>query len=347
VWFLLASGLLFAGPFGIDVGYYVHLGIGQWNLIWGQRPISDVIKDEATSPNTRSRLLLAEDIRDFAIGNLGLEGSDNYTSLVDVGEGPVVWALTVCEPDKLEPHRWSYPVIGSAPYRGFFNRSRGVREKEKYDEQGYDTYLRGVGAFSTLGWFRDPLLSTMLRYPAQSLADVIIHELTHATIWIEGDADFNESLATFVGRQGAREWVLQAFESGADSLAASEQNQADRNTYRTLMHTLATRLDSVYALDLERAAKIKLKGAAIQHAREVAVDLPWETERYANLESWEINNATLGIFRTYNRKTDIFDRVLEMSGSLKTALGIFEMCEGQKEPEAYLEKWLAKQETSK
>ncbi len=337
---LLATALTFAGPFGIDVGYYLHLGVGQWRLIWDQRPIEDVIADVDTTPRIRERLALAQDIRSFAIDRLGLAGSDNYTTFSDIGEGPVVWALTVCEPDELSPHRWSYPVIGSAPYRGFFDRERGRLEKARYDERGFDTYLRGVSAFSTLGWFRDPLLSSVLQYPPLDLADVIIHELMHATIWIENDADFNEQLASFVGREGARAWMLETVEGGADSLAARSRLKADRDLYRSLMHGLATQLDSLYRSDVSRAQKLLRKSEVIDELRQSAEDAPWQTGRYVDPESWTINNATLGLFRTYNQSSDIFDRVLERSGDLKSALQVFDRCGGEQDPHDVLERWL-------
>jgi predicted aminopeptidase len=309
--------------------------------------MSEVISASQTNQATRQRLMLAEDIKAYAIQELGLEGSDNYTTFSDIGNGPVVWALTVCEKDRLDPHRWSYPVIGSAPYRGFFDRERGERERKRYDLLGFDTHLRGVSAFSTLGWFRDPLLSSMLNYPAIDLADVIIHELTHATIWIENDADFNESLATFVGREGAKQWARTEFPSGVDSLATRERGRRDRVKYRTLMHSLASRLDSIYSLDILRSDKLALKGLEVARIREDAEIRDWETAHYRDPKSWKINNATLSLFRTYYQKTDVFDRVLEMTGGLKSAMVIFERCEEQKDPEAYLENWLEDQEASK
>jgi predicted aminopeptidase len=347
VWPLLfASVTTLAGPFGIDIGYYTHLGVGQWRLIWSQVPVQDVIEDADTDPVIRERLKLAEQIRSYAIDELGLEGSDNYTTYCDIGDGPAVWALTVAPPDELEPFRWSYPVIGSAPYRGFFDRKRAEREQNRFQEKGYDTVLRGVSAFSTLGWFRDPILSSVLRTSAIDLADVLIHELTHATVWIEGDADFNESLATFVGREGAKTWVVHHFEGGLDSLAATERRRSDRRIYRTLMHGLAARLDSTYSLDIPKDEKLASKKAQIASARARAATFSWKTEEYRSQDSWTINNATLALFRTYNRKSDVFARVLAKAGNLKAALRVFERCEGQRDPEAYLERWLEKTTTS-
>ena len=344
---LIVSFMFLAGPFGIDVGYYAHLGAGQWRLIWNQTPVSEVTADEETDPATRDRLLRAEQIRSYAINQLGLECSVNYTTYTDIGDRPAVWALTVSPADRIEPHRWSYPVIGSAPYRGFFDYDRAVREQDRFRERGFDTYLRGVSAFSTLGWFRDPLLSPMLRYSALDLANVLIHELLHATIWIEGEADFNESLANFVGRQGARSWATDVFENGLDSLAAMKRAQTDRALYRDLMHGLAAQLDSVYSLDIPGAEKLAQKAAAIGILQERVRSTAWQTNRYGDPDTWTINNATLALFRTYNRSTDVFDRVLEQTGSLPASLRVFQECEGQRNPEAYLERWLETNTTLK
>jgi predicted aminopeptidase len=343
---LLLAITLFAGPFGIDVGYYLHLGSGQWHLIWNQVPIKEIVQDADTDPFVRDRLILAGQIRSYAIDALGLEGSDNYTTYCDVGGGPVIWALTASPQTKIEPHRWSYPVIGSAPYRGFFDRARAEQEESKFRARGYDTYLRGVSAFSTLGWFRDPLLTSMLRYDTIDLADLLIHELLHATIWIEGDADFNESLATFVGRAGARAWAMDELAHGADSLAARSRAQSDRQVYSNLMRELSTRLDSLYSQKLPKETVLLRKSEEITRLRERAALVSWQTKGYGDPDKWRVNNATLALHRTYNRETDVFDRVLEVTGNLRAAIKVFESCEDQRDPEAYLERWLEKRNTS-
>lgn len=342
---LIASFTFLAGPFGIDYGYYLHLGTGQWQLIWNQVPIEDVIEDERTDPVVRERLILSQQIRTYAIEELGLQGSDNYTTYCDIGEGPVVWALTAAPIDDLEPYRWSYPVIGSAPYRGFFDRARAEREEAKFRERGYDTYLRGVSAYSTLGWFRDPLLTTMLRYGAIDLADLLIHEMMHATVWIEDDAQFNESLASFVGREGARQWAIDRLPGGRDSLEARAGVRADRKAYRGLLRDLAAALDTIYASDRGREAMLAAKAAAIAHTRERAKTVAWRTDGYQDPDGWTLNNASLSLFRTYHQETDIFDRVLARTGSLVEALKVFETCEGQKDPERHLEYWLEQNAT--
>lgn len=345
---ILFAGMTFlSGPFGIDIGYYLHLGGGQWRMIWDQVPVKELIADEQADAFVRDRLKLAERVRNFAIDQLGLEGSDNYTTYYDTGDRPVVWALTASPYNSLEPYRWSYPVIGSAPYRGFFDRHRAEREEARFRERGYDTYLRGVGAYSTLGWFRDPLLSSMLRYPAIDLADVLIHELLHATIWIEGDADFNERLATFVGREGAKLWALTEWDAGADSLASRAAAGADRALYHKLFRELAGTLDSLYATNAPESAIREQKQDLIEQTRNKARTTKWHTSAYSEVDSWVLNNARLSLFRTYNEPTDLFDRVLDKAGGLPAAIRVFDGCEDQRDPKAYLEAWLERPETSK
>ena len=347
MWPQLTGALtLLVGLFGIDFGYYVHLGGGQWHLIWNQVPVSEVIADEEADPFVRERLRLAEQIKTYAIGSLGLEGSNNYTTYTDIGDGPVVWALAAAPKDRLEPHRWSYPVIGSAPYRGFFDRERAEAERDLFSGRGFDVYLRGVSAYSTLGWFRDPLLTSMLRYPAIDLADLVIHELMHATVWIEGDADFNESLATFVGRAGARQWAVEVFENGRDSLDALEARRSDQAQYRGLMRSLAAELDTLYTQEIPVDQTLARKAEAIDRLRSEAASLAWQTEGYSDSDRWTVNNATLALFRTYHRETDLFDRVLERTGGLLEAIKVFGECEGQSDPEAYLESWLERNPAS-
>lgn len=328
-------------PFGIDVGYYLHLAAGQWRLLRNRVPIEEVVGKAETSVAIQSRLRLAQDIRRFAVDELGLAELDTYTFFSDIGDRPVAWSLTVCQKDCLEPYKWTYPIVGEAPYRGFFERSRGEEARASYEAKGYDTYLRPVGAFSTLGWFSDPLLSTMLARRAGDLADTIVHEMVHATVWVRGHADFNESVASFVGHEGAARWLAEHFGAASDSLIAYRDARDDGVRLGRMMHTLASRLDSVYRGNGGRQVKLKARSRLFDGFRTAVKSIAWKTARYGRVDAWTLNNAVLVLYLTYDREPLVFARVLrQVDGDLAAFIRVIRLCESSDDPYGFLETWL-------
>ena len=337
---VLALAATWPGLFGIDVGYYLHLARGQWHLLWNQVPIERMLADENLDARTRERLEFVMEIRRFAIEELGLDASDTYTRFCDIGPGPVVWALTISPVDRLEPVRWSYPIIGSAPYRGYFDRARGEAARAVYDADGYDTYLRPVGAFSTLGWLPDPLLSSMLRYSIVDLGDTVIHELMHATVWVPDHADFNETMASFVGREGARTW-LEGRPSGRDSLQLAGDARADRAMLQQAFSRAAEQLDSLYAAPTSRRLKLSGKEALIADLRVRLKTEQWKSDIYGDFDRWTINNASLSIYRTYDRESDLFERLhSRLGGNLADTIDFLRQMDTSDDPFVYLNEWL-------
>ena len=335
---VLALAATWPGLFGIDVGYYLHLARGQWHLLWNQVPIERLLADENLDARTRERLEVVREIRRFAVDELGLEVSDIYTRFCDIGPGPVVWALTVSPVDRLEPVRWSYPIVGSAPYRGYFDRARAEAARASYESDGYDTYLRPVGAFSTLGWFPDPLLSSMLRYSLVDLADTVLHELMHATVWVPDHADFNETMASFVGQEGARLW-LETRPFGADSLRVAEDGRQDRRRLRAALRKVAVQLDSTYASSIPIQEKLARKDSLIADLRLRLRAGPWKSTNHGDFDRWTINNASLAIQRTYQRESDLFERVHRRLGGLAATIDFLREVD-RADPFAHLESWL-------
>ena len=346
VWTVLISfGLVtVSGILGIDldVGYYVHLVKGQARLIWNQEPIERVLKRSDLPAKTRERLELIQEVREFAEEEIGLTQSKNYTTYSDIGQGPVSWNLIACPKDKLEPIRWTYPVVGSAPYRGFFDRDRAEKEQKALESRGYDTFLRGVSAYSTLGWFQDPILSTMMNYGEGTLADLIIHELTHATIWIEGDVTFNESLASFVGEQGARLFLESRYGSDSEEIASLRGGEVDQKSFSQFLHGIAGQLDSLYAEDITYNEKVEKREVIFAAAKAQFELMTWETNAYRGFLNWKLNNARLALYRTYSEGVDVFGRVYRaLDNDLNASIHLFKRCEDAENPETYLDEWLA------
>ena len=334
-------GFLLILALGSEIGYLYQLLKGQVALLWRAESIEKVLEAGKLSPDQRAKLELVQAIRAFAQREIGLNTSKNYTTYVDIERGPVSWNLVVCPKDRLEPLEWSYPVVGAVPYRGYFDRAKAEEARDQYVAEGYDTYLRPVGAYSTLGWFSDPVLSSMLRYSEGNLVDLIIHELTHATVWIEGYVTFNESLASFVGEAGALMWLQRKYGTDSEVVRRVLDERADGVVFRRFMRDIASRLDSLYQSDSPQ--KITLRQQIFDFARTEFRTLPLKTELYARFPSWELNNARMALYRVYRERTDVFARVyLACDNDLKAKVEVLHQCANAEDPAAWLEDWLRK-----
>lgn len=334
-------GFLLILALGSEIGYLYQLLKGQVALLWRAESIEKVLEAGKLSPDQRAKLELVQAIRAFAQREIGLNTSKNYTKYVDIGRGPVSWNLVVCPKDRLEPLEWSYPVVGAVPYRGYFDRAKAEEARDRYVAERYDTYLRPVGAYSTLGWFSDPVLSSMLRYSEGNLVDLIIHELTHATVWIEGDVTFNESLASFVGEAGALMWLQRKYGTDSEVVHRVLDERADGVVFRRFMRDIASRLDSLYQSNSPH--KITLRQQIFDSARAEFHTLSLKTDRYARFPSWELNNARMALYRVYRERTDVFARVyLACDNDLKAMVEVLHQCGNAEDPAAWLEDWLRK-----
>jgi predicted aminopeptidase len=175
------------------------MGAGQLNIIWNAKPVEDFLEDPAFPDSLKAKLHLIEEVRKYAIDSLGLKDTKNYKTLFDQKGEELMWVVQACEAFELKPKLWHYPIVGSMPYKGFFEKEKAITEAKKLEAEGLDVSVRNPGGWSTLGWFTDPILSNMLKRSDGDLAGLIIHEMVHSTIFIKGDADFNENLASFIG----------------------------------------------------------------------------------------------------------------------------------------------------
>ena len=234
-WRVLLAGLLLLPVAGgcQTVAYYAHTALGQWRVLQAREPVDQVLADleprrdgDPAAAQLYRRLSYSQAVLDFAARRLALDADGRYRTYVALERPAVVWNVFAAPPLSLEPHRWCYPIVGCAPYRGFFDEAYARRRAEALARRGLETYVGPVAAYSTLGWFEDPLLSTFVAWTEPDLAALLFHELAHGEVWAAGDVAFNESFATFVGRQGLTAWLESRGESGA--LAARARAEADR-----------------------------------------------------------------------------------------------------------------------
>ena len=239
---LLAAAWLLGGCATLQ--YYAQAAAGQLELLRASRPAQSIIADPDTAEALRQRLLLAQGIVEFARSELGLDAGNSYRRYVELDDAFVVWNLFAAPPLSLEGHRWCYPFVGCVPYRGFFDRRAALRAEARLVRRGYETHVAGVAAYSTLGWFDDPLLSTFIDWSEPRLADLLLHEIAHLRVWTRDDAAFNESFAAFAGETGASLWFRQTGrEAEFDRYLASRQGW--RRLRALLLATMA-QLESGY-----------------------------------------------------------------------------------------------------
>lgn len=200
---LLPMALLAFSCSGCSPIYVARAGWTEMKILAGRTPLQEVIQNPETDQETRSKLLLTRQARAFAIHMLELDAGDSYTTFSRVDSDVLAWIISAAYPDRLESKTWWFPIVGRVPYRGYASREAAEKAERSLAEEGFDTYLRPTAAFSTLGWFSDPLLSTLLRYDDVELVETVLHELSHNHLWVPSHTRFNESYATFVGRVGA------------------------------------------------------------------------------------------------------------------------------------------------
>lgn len=245
------------------VVYGVRQGVGQCNILSKARPISEVMSDSLFPDSLKRKIEVIQEIRQFAIDSLGLNNSDNYTTIFDQKGKPVLWVVYACPHFSLKEHQWDYPFLGKLGYKGFFKPELAEEEAEELRKKGLQVTIGNVSAWSTLGWFKDPILSNMLYRSEGSLANLIIHELTHATLYIKGDGAFNENLATFVGDQGAYYYLRSKYGEQSKEYTDYDNSLMDLAHYAKHLNKGATRLDSLFnemkALGLDSLSKQKMK----------------------------------------------------------------------------------------
>ena len=228
------------------VVYGLKMGKGQMHIVLNTRSIEACLDDPTFQDSLKEKLKLTLAVRKFAIDSLGLNNSKNFTQLYDQQNKPAIWVVTATAPYALKPKLWHFPFLGDVPYKGFFVRAEADSEQAHLIKAGYDTKLGTTSAWSTLGWFKDPLLSNVLYASEGSIAELIIHELTHATIFIKDSVAFNENLASFIGEMGARRYLIATYGINSKQYIQYTQAQADEMTYTSYILNATKKLNHLY-----------------------------------------------------------------------------------------------------
>ncbi len=227
--------------------YGMQQGIGQAKILIKARPIRKVLADENYPDSVKQQLQLIQEIRQFAIDSLGINDSKNYTTFYDQHNKPILWVVVASKPYTLVAYQWKFPFLGKLEYKGFFDKKKAIKESKKIQALGHDTRIGTVGAWSTLGYFKDPILSNILKRSDGQIAELIIHELTHATVFIKGEAQFNENLATFIGEEGAKRFLIYKYGRGSVKHTKYLGELNDNQMFAKHILRGSKQLDSLYA----------------------------------------------------------------------------------------------------
>lgn len=305
--------LALAGAGGCaSLRYYAHVAHGQAVLLAKREPIERAIDDTRLDASVRERLRGALAARRFASDRLALPRNRSYASYVQLDRPYVTWSVFAAPEFSVDPLTHCFPFAGCVAYLGYFDRARADRAAKALEAQGYETAVRGIAAYSTLGWFADPIVSSMLRGGEDELDRVIFHELAHQKLYVRDDTAFNESYASFVAGEGLREW------RAANGRAATDDGAAHDDAFTRLVLDLRERLRTLYASPHDAAAKRQGKAAEIEAFRRRYADLrdrAWNGDH--SYDAWvaaPINNASLVPFGLYDRWVGAFAALFAAAG---------------------------------
>ncbi len=296
------------------VGYGLMQARGQLRILTNARPVAEVLADPAVPDSVKQKVTLIQEIKTFAVDSLGLNPSGSYTSFYDQQGKPILWVITAAQPYSLVAQEWNFPVIGTFSYKGFFEKNRADSAVNNLKKKGFDTRVGEVSAWSTLGFFRDPILSSMTDRSAGSLAELILHELTHGTLFIKNSLEYNENLADFVGEYGATRFLAQKY--GPKSVEYRDYLAAKLFYERYDDHVLrgTKTLDSLYRtfkpatpVTIKDGLKRQVTGQIVAMADTLTDERPVTLSKKRRLNKLNLpNNAYFVGYLTYRKQQNQF-----------------------------------------
>ena len=296
--------------------YYAQAVAGQWSLVNAQEPIDELLASATTAPALRTSLARVETIRQFAQETLALPVGETYSGYVDLERDYVVWNVLAAPTDSLELKNWCYPIVGCQNYRGYFDQDQARALALDLDSAGWDTWTPGVPAYSSLGWFEDPVMNTFLFWPEDQLAALIFHELSHKMVYIRGDTTFNESYATAVELEGLLRYLEN--QDRGDSFTGALARQRMEREFTRLVMSAAEELRELYAqtgMGTQELSQKKALVFAVLRERYELLRQTWPNPNaYRSFFDAGLNNARIASVGTYNRWVPAFRQILTENG---------------------------------
>lgn len=299
-----------------SVGYYFEAVNGHLSILAEQQAIKDILQEQDTTAELKSKLRLATQAREFASSEMKLPDNDSYRYYSDIKRPYVVWNVIATKPFSIEAKQWCFLVVGCVSYRGYFNKVDALNYAKSLQEKGYDVSVAGAQAYSTLGWLDDPLLSTMIQHNEARLVGLIIHELAHQQVYIDDDSSFNEAFASSVELEGVKRWF------GRDAVALNSKSYQDylvtrKRTleFKQLLKVTQQNLDNLYNTESFKNAENKktLKAAVFSELQKQYRVLKKSWQGYKAYDVWmkrDLNNAHLALVATYFDKVPAFQAIM-------------------------------------
>lgn len=326
---------------GCQVTYVANNGYQQAKLFSKRVQIEEVLSNPKVDDETKRKLRLVLEARQFAEKELGLKSTQNYTQYVALDRPYVSYIVHAAPAFRLESHRWWFPIIGHVPYKGYFSKKEADDEAKSFAPKEFDVFVRGVTAYSTLGWFKDPVWSSMMAYSDGDLVNTIIHETVHSTIFYKSQADFNERMATYLGDFGTEIFYTQKEGKESPTLKKLAQERIEQKLFSEFLSKEMAALRKWYdqlpttAADRETQKIEYLKGIQARFKSEVIPKI--KSGAYANFATETLNNARLMAYGTYFEDLSDFTALREkLGGEFAPMLAYLRNLEKSKKPEAEL-----------
>ncbi len=301
---------------GCDATYYWQAASGQLQLITERQSIEELVQSERTPPALKSQLQLILDARQFALDRLPITANDSYLSYVDLKREHVIWNLFVTPKLSMENQTWCYPIAGCVSYRGYFSQQKALASAQDWQQKGFDVYVGGVDAYSTLGWFDDPVLSSFLSRPPLGLAALLFHELSHQVLYVKDDTVFNESFATTVEEILLQQWVVHNHLQ--PTWSDYHTNKARQNAFMEMVIDNKLQRDQLFRSDRPASEKAIGKQRLIADLASQYQQFKAEWDHYSGYDDWfaqGLNNAQLSTIATYYELAPGFHALFQQSNN--------------------------------
>jgi predicted aminopeptidase len=290
---------------------------------------------------TKEKVRFIQEVKRYGEEKVGLTRTKSYSKYFEV-KGPVLHVITASEKDCLQLYHWNFPITGTVTYKSFFTKEGALKEKRFLEGRGYDTFVQQAGAYSTLGWLKDPIFSSMLQWDEATLANLILHEMAHTSIYFKGQTDFNEQLATFVGNQGAIGFLIEKYGKESKEVVEAIRNQEDDLLFSRWIDQACQQLSNFYSKEISRDEKIKGRKEIFCSLKGEFRKISFKTDGYKNFEKLDINNAVLLAYRRYIHRLENFQTLYAyFENDLRRVMDFFkEIRTSGEEPSSYLERWM-------
>jgi predicted aminopeptidase len=319
-----------------DVFYLSRLGWRQSYITFHSVPVEEILRDEEAGPLTKEKVRFIQEVKRYGEEHFGLRRTKNYSKVFEV-EGPILHVITACEKDRLHLYSWNFPIVGKVTYKSFFTADEAVKEKDLLDRKGYDTFLQQAAAYSTLGWLRDPIFSSMLEWNEGTLANLILHEMAHATVYFKDRTDFNEQFATFVGNQGAIDFLTERNGPESKEVREAIYRQEDDLLFSDWTDQACQRLSAYYEREISKEEKLRGREVLFRSIQENFQKMKgrFKTEAYQNVDKMDLNNAVVLAYRRYFYRLEKFETLYQTLGrDLRRVVEYFKMMKDSDNKEA-------------